>query len=142
LLQLKGYDIILGCDWIKQHSPIGLDLRDCSRQLVIQKNGHKRVIFSDFTSLPSKPIISAHKLEKICRTKNVGYIIQVNMLESIDNKETQPSIPLEIHDLLQHYQDIFSDQVMLPPPMPCDHQIPLLQGAKPPNIRPYRIPHK
>jgi hypothetical protein len=35
LLQLKGYDIILGCDWIKQHNPIGLDLRDYSRQLII-----------------------------------------------------------------------------------------------------------
>jgi hypothetical protein len=35
LLQLKVYDMILGCDWIKKHSPIGLDLRDCSRQLII-----------------------------------------------------------------------------------------------------------
>jgi hypothetical protein len=39
LLQLKGYEMILGCDWIKTHSPIGLDLRDSSRQLIIQKNG-------------------------------------------------------------------------------------------------------
>jgi hypothetical protein len=31
LLQLRGYDIIFGCDWIKCHSPIGLDLRDNSR---------------------------------------------------------------------------------------------------------------
>jgi hypothetical protein len=39
LLQLKGHDIILGCDWIKSHSPIGLDLWDTFRSLTIQKNG-------------------------------------------------------------------------------------------------------
>jgi hypothetical protein len=32
--------------------------------------------------------------------------------------------------------------MVLQPPRPCDHQIPLLEGAKPPNIRPYKIPHK
>jgi hypothetical protein len=35
LLQLKGYDVILGCDWIKAHNPIGLDLRADSRLLII-----------------------------------------------------------------------------------------------------------
>jgi hypothetical protein len=37
LFHLRGYDVILGCDWIKMHIPIGLDLRDHSRQLIIQK---------------------------------------------------------------------------------------------------------
>jgi hypothetical protein len=63
-ITIKRYDIILGCDWIKKHSPIGLDLRDCSRQLIIQKNGTKQVIFHDFTSLPKKHVINAAKLEK------------------------------------------------------------------------------
>jgi hypothetical protein len=35
LLQLKGHAIIFGCDWIKQHNPIGLDLRDNFRNLTI-----------------------------------------------------------------------------------------------------------
>jgi hypothetical protein len=75
LLQLKSYDIILCCDWIKQHNPIGLDLREGSRQLIIQKDGYKQVIFQDFTSLPEHPVISTHKLEKLCRAETVGYII-------------------------------------------------------------------
>jgi hypothetical protein len=45
LLQLKGYDVILGCDWIKTHSLIGLDLRDTSRQLTIHKEGQKKGCF-------------------------------------------------------------------------------------------------
>jgi hypothetical protein len=56
--------MILGCDWIKTHSPIGLDLSGSSRQLIIQKNGTQQVTFPDFTALPSKPVINATKLEK------------------------------------------------------------------------------
>jgi hypothetical protein len=68
LLQLKGYDIILGCDWIKRHSSIGLDLRDCLRQLIIQKDWIKPVTFHDFTNFPTQPVINATILEKLCRT--------------------------------------------------------------------------
>lgn len=35
ILQLKGYDVVLGCDWIYQHSPISLDLK--TRRLVIKE---------------------------------------------------------------------------------------------------------
>jgi hypothetical protein len=58
LLQLKGYDVVLGCDWIKTHSPICLDLRDDSRQLTIHKEGQVLVIFRDFTAPPVIPSIN------------------------------------------------------------------------------------
>jgi hypothetical protein len=32
--------------------------------------------------------------------------------------------------------------MVLPPSRSCDHHIPLVEDNKPPNIRPYRIPHK
>lgn len=37
ILQLRGYDVVLGCDWIYQHNPINLDLK--TRRLVIKKEG-------------------------------------------------------------------------------------------------------
>jgi hypothetical protein len=40
LLQLKGHDVIISCDWIRTHNPICLDLRDDSRQLSMKKEGH------------------------------------------------------------------------------------------------------
>jgi hypothetical protein len=51
-LQLKGYDVILGCDWIKAQNPIGLDLRDNSRQLTIYKEGKKNIVFHDHNPPP------------------------------------------------------------------------------------------
>jgi hypothetical protein len=37
LLQLQGYNIIFGCDWIQQHIPITIDLRQKCKYLTIQK---------------------------------------------------------------------------------------------------------
>jgi hypothetical protein len=61
LLQLKSYDVILGCDWIRAHGPIGLDLRDNSRTLTILKEGKDKVIFTNFTTPSAKPDINASK---------------------------------------------------------------------------------
>jgi len=43
LLELQGYDIILGADWIYDHSPVGLNLK--TRELTITKNGTQHVTF-------------------------------------------------------------------------------------------------
>jgi hypothetical protein len=52
LLHLRGYGIILGCDRIKTHSHIGLDLREPSRQLIIQKQGAKSGISGFYCPSP------------------------------------------------------------------------------------------
>jgi hypothetical protein len=51
-----------------------------------------------------------------------------------------PTIP-EIAAVLQQFKDVFLTS-SLPPKRGSDHAIPLHQGSKPPNLRPYRIPHK
>jgi hypothetical protein len=73
--------MISGCDWIKQHIPIALDLRDTFRHLSTQKDGTTRVIFKEFIAPLVKPLISASKLEKFHRTKIIGYVIQVNTMQ-------------------------------------------------------------
>jgi hypothetical protein len=136
LLQLRGYDIILGCDWIKTHSPIGLDLRDYSRQLIIQ------VTFADFTAPPAGPELKASKLEKYCRTDIMGYVVQVHLMQSEQASPDIHTLPPKIQQVLHAYADVFSDKVGLPPKRNADHKIPLHPNSKPPNVRPYKIPHK
>jgi hypothetical protein len=92
--------MILGCDWIKQHNPIALDFRDTFRHLIIQKDGTIRVIFKDFTAPPVKPLISASKLEKFCRTKIIWYVIQVNTMQQETVSSTPPTLPLAISVVL------------------------------------------
>jgi hypothetical protein len=50
VLELQGYDIILGCDWIYDYSSVGLNLK--TREFTIEKLGHK-ITFKDET-LPNK----------------------------------------------------------------------------------------
>jgi hypothetical protein len=101
------------------------------------------VTFYDFTSLPTKPFINAIELEKLCTTDVMGYVIQINMLqpeEKMSNPKCCP--PPEIQEVLDQYVDVFSDQMGLPPHRNYDNHIPLLEGSEPPNVRPYKIPHK
>jgi hypothetical protein len=140
LLQLRGYGIILGCDWIKFHSPIaiGLDLKDNSRQLIIQKEGKQKVIFQDFARPPPNPFITAAKMEKLCRGDILGYVVQINMIHQKQEEEPQSHSVLEIQAVL----DVFSDKMDLPPPRDCDHEIKLKADSTPPNVRPYSVPQK
>jgi hypothetical protein len=48
----------------------------------------------------------------------------------------------DIENLLQQYGDVFAEPTDLPPARDCDHRIPLVENATPPQVRPYRIPHK
>jgi hypothetical protein len=47
-------------------------------------------------------------------------------------------IPQPIQDLLSQFKEIFLEPRSLPPRRAVDHQIPLIPGAEPVNIRPYR----
>jgi hypothetical protein len=48
----------------------------------------------------------------------------------------------EIEALLLEFEDIFASTASLPPKRAHDHEIPLKNDCKPPNIMPYRVPHK
>jgi hypothetical protein len=47
-----------------------------------------------------------------------------------------------IQKILHQFEDVFQIPKGLPPKRDCDHRIVLKEGSNPPNIRPYRIPHR
>lgn len=48
------------------------------------------------------------------------------------------SVPVAIQAIVDEFADLFAEPNGLPPRHSCDHLIPLLAGAQPVNIRPYR----
>jgi hypothetical protein len=142
LLQLKGQDLIIVFDWIKAHSPISLDLRDDNRQLTIHKQVTQPTVFKDFTSPPAKPVINTAKLEKLCRTETLGYVIQINMIRPIHEAPASYDVLPGLSALLREFEAIFAGTNTLPPPRPQDHEILLKPDNKPPNVKPYRVPYK
>jgi hypothetical protein len=94
------------------------------------------------TTPPPRPLINTAQLEKLCRAKTCGYVNMMIGLEQhtevVSCHQAQP----EIETLLQEFADIFTSNKSLPPKREDDHHIPLKPNNKPPNVRPYRVPHK
>ena len=53
-----------------------------------------------------------------------------------------PPLPVELQSLLDAYSDLFEPPTSLPPSRAYDHEIPLIPGAAPILVRPYRYPPK
>jgi hypothetical protein len=53
---------------------------------------------------------------------------------ALDTKQ----LPPEIRQLLEKYVEVFANKVVYPPTRACNHSIPLIPGARPVNIRPYK----
>lgn len=49
-------------------------------------------------------------------------------------------MPPDIQQILDDFPNVCAPPTALPPVRPYDHSIPLIQGARPVNIRPYRYP--
>jgi hypothetical protein len=137
LLEVKGYDIILGADWIYTHSPVGLDLR--RREFSITKNG-QLVTFSDETFQYNHQVIGAKKLYQLLKKKAVGAVVLLNNSPSQSQTATG-TIPVEIQTVLSEFADVFQEPDSLPPPRAVDHTIPLIEDQKPINQRAYRLPY-
>jgi hypothetical protein len=62
--------------------------------------------------------------------------VQLQALETLEPSIAQP--PPDLQQLLQQFDSVFTPPSELPPKRSGDHQIPLLDGAQPFCLRPYR----
>jgi hypothetical protein len=62
VLELQGYDIILGCDWIYDYSRVGLNLK--TREFTIEKEGNQ-VKLLDETLLNKNFLVTHKKMKKL-----------------------------------------------------------------------------
>lgn len=57
---------------------------------------------------------------------------------SEEDEEVYTPVPDCIQQVLEEFQDVFGEPTTLPPRRAHDHHIPLMPGAQPVNMRPYR----
>jgi hypothetical protein len=137
ILPLQGSEIIFGVDWFKQHNPVTFDF--VGRKLTVERQG-KVHTFHDHLLPKGKLLISSDQCSKLIEKGAMGYMLYSPPETDKDSEEGIP-VPDAITHILHQFQDIFQPPSGLPPIRSCDHQIPLLPNAKPPNIRPYRMSH-
>nr|XP_027124372.1 uncharacterized protein LOC113741087 [Coffea arabica] len=133
-MELGGWDIILGVDWMTHFSPITFNFYQLRISLHHEEDEiqlHGRAEDCDLDLIRRKDLRRFIKYKKqMCMA-----------MSSAQNKgrEADP-IPSEVAELLQHYEDVFQTPSDLPPSRNVDHEIPLKLGTQPFKLKPYRYP--
>jgi hypothetical protein len=71
-----------------------------------------------------------------CRSEEL--LIHIAVVASSKGTQTATTMLPEITTLLDKFSDVLFAPLSLPPSRSCDHSIPLISGAKPVMVRPYR----
>jgi len=109
-IDLGGFDVILGVDYLRTLGPILWDFED----LCMAFTWHGRRVFWRGIGSPRDDIFES----------------------SLRVLAADPERPL-LDVLLQQYNDVFAEPCGLPPSRPYDHRIHLLPGTAPVAVRPY-----
>jgi hypothetical protein len=116
---LSFYDMILGLDWLEQFSPMRVHWKQ--KWMTIPYNNSSITLFGSLPELPE------------------GSILQVCVVDVYVGESVEANIPSDIQDLIEEFAELFVVPKELPPSRHCDHSIPLVPGASPFRIRPYRF---
>lgn len=120
LLELSSFDMILGLDWLSGFSP--MHVHWAQKWISIPYGDSTALLFGDDSSLP------------------VGSVVQLCMVQEASSSPAAPQVhlPPAVQALISEFASLFEPPSGLPPSRDCDHSIPLIPGAQPVFVRPYR----
>lgn len=91
--------------------------------------------------------VSAYKLRGLLKHGAVSHCIQMNVptlqvvstvVDAANQTSSEEELPEGVFDLLIQYKHLFAEPTGLPPTRVADHRIPLVPGAQPVKVRPYK----
>jgi hypothetical protein len=133
VLPLQCYDIILGMDWLSSHSPMEIHWQD--QWLAFTHDQQRVVLHGQLADNSTPEQISVCQLYHLDRLNELWCTIE---LQHIAENQANTSLPQEIQDLIKDFASLFDQPTGLPPPRSHCHSIPLIPGATPFRLRPYR----
>lgn len=120
ILPLHSFDLILGLDWLETFSPMRVHWKH--RWLVIPYQG-TQILLQGESDVPLQDLL-----------------IHLSMSQELPAITEDTDLHPNISTLLSRFSSVFAKPASLPPERSTDHIIPLILGAQPVNIRPYRYP--
>lgn len=78
VLDLKEYDVILGCDWLYKHSPFALNLK--TREFLITLEDDTLLSLKDCTSQDAYTEVATEQMNKLLNKGISGFILHLNSL--------------------------------------------------------------
>lgn len=137
ILDLGGYDAVLGMDWLKKFSPMVSDW--ANKRLIAPKDGQWITLQGMQLGVQSELLeISPEQLDKCISGNDVWALAILESVMPPDVASKPTAIAPDLQALLSEYGDIFQEPKNLPPHRALDHAITLEQGIPPVNARPYR----
>jgi len=129
LLGIKGYDVILGMDWLNQYQAI----IDCNQKtLTLTTFEGERIRYKGGDSTSTIPLISSTKACKLISKGCTAYLcaVEVSNTQEPDLKR----IPV-----VRDFPEVFQEVPGLPPDREIEFAIELLPGTTPISKAPYRV---
>jgi hypothetical protein len=121
ILPLGSYDGIIGLDWLAKFSP--MTTHWAQGWISFARDDQVVVLYDESQCFCTHAVVELH------------------LVQECDNT-TDPVVPPEIQQILDTFAPVFTTPTGLPPHRQYDHHIPLIHGARPISIRPYRVaPH-
>lgn len=121
VLDLSSFDAIVGMDWLQAFSPMQIHWE------------HKWVAIPYKGEWVLLQGVDAVQPESLCLQL---FAADANSLPS----DPPAPLPPPIQHLVDSFATLFEPPTSLPPSRSCNHSIPLLPGAQPVFVRPYRYP--
>ncbi|KAM1679424.1 hypothetical protein TB1_038665 [Malus domestica] len=134
-LPVGGCDIVLWVKWLSSISPVLWDFQLLTMEFV--KNGSQYKLIHSDTHAPPIQEVTLQQLDKEIFNSNLGlflYSIEDKMIEACYLNPLQLK---QLQEVLGQFDTIFVLPTELLPSRVHNHQIPLIPGSKPPNIRLY-----
>jgi hypothetical protein len=134
-IPMGGANVILGIQWLQSLGTMAFNFQELFMKFSLEA---KEIELRGITGEPSK-VISSNGMTKPLKKGHQGVIAQ---LCSLDVQTSNPFIPLYLQGIIVKHSKVFEDIPKgLPPTQNHDHDIHLISGSAPPNIKPYRYPY-
>lgn len=133
VLDITCYDMVLGMDWLEQHSPMWIHWK--RKKLRFTYKGQRITLTGVKDCTASCYKLKTRKLGGLIRKGGVSKLVQ---LSPISHSTPEHTIPDLIQTLIEEHAALFQEPTELPPSRTFDHQINLIPGVKPVNVKPYR----
>ncbi|KAK1653770.1 hypothetical protein QYE76_071575 [Lolium multiflorum] len=132
-LPLHCYDVILGMQWLEQFGL--MQTHWAQKWFQFEWNGKQCRLQGLQPNTKQCDVISPEELKSMYQQDSIYYMVQLYF--TVD-KDTQKTVPHIVSMVLNSFEDVFAEPTGLPPHRRADHTIPLMPGASPVNLRPYR----
>ena len=121
-------------DWLESYSPMWIHWK--RKLLRFTHQGQRIALKGMKDSLSSCPKLKIRKLKGLLRKGGVAHVVHLCPILQDDNPPSDP--PPAVQQLIDSNIKLFQEPTSLPPSREFDHQIPLIPGVWPVNIKPYR----